>query len=321
MKQVRHRLAVLALVSWAAFAGRAAEPIAMINGRPLDRDRLVELLIQAHGVGALQQLIALDLAEQEGQRIGVRISEADIDQEFQDSLLRMLPADAPGAASLSQEQRVEALQRLLAERGLSMAEYRIAMRRNAYLRRVIENEVTISDATIREEFDRVHGAKVEVRHIQIAARDYQRVQQAFNRLQEGAAFEQVARDLSENEATRANGGLLPPFSFEESSVDAALREAAFALSPAEVSRSAVLAGKYYHILKLERRIPPQGVSLDQVRSQLESQIRQRAVLKKMNEKIEQLLAAAQVRILDRDLRENYEQFMSRRSAQAAPPMP
>lgn len=295
------------------------DDIAILNGRPIERERVVRLLLESHGVEALQQIIVLDLAEQEARRRGIRISDADVEAEFQASLQRLIPENAPDAHNVTQEQRREALERILQERGLSMPEYRLAMRRNAYLRRIVEPELKIDDATLREEFARTHDEKVEVRHVQLRAGDYQRVQAALNDISQGKEFAEVVQKYSENGATRANGGLLPAFTFSDESYPAVLREAAFALQPGEVSRAAILAGNFYHILKLERRIPPEGVQFDQVREQIRERVKQRAILRRMNEMVDELYNAAQLRILDLDLRQDFEEFRARRKP--APAMP
>lgn len=302
-------------------ASADGDAIAIVNGRPLDRERLVRLLIEAHGVEALQQLVVLDLAEQEARRRGIRITDADVEAEFRASLQRLIPEDAPDAESVSAAQRREALERILEERGLSMPEYRLAMRRNAYLRRIVEPDLKIEENTLREEFSRTYDEKVEVRHVQLKAGDFDRVQTALDQINRGTEFAEVVREFSENPASRANGGLLPPFSFKDEATPAVLREAAFALQPGEVSRAAILAGKFFHILKVERRIPPEGVKFDQVRDRLHERVKQRASLKRMNEMVEELYDAAQLRILDLDLRRNFEAFSAQRKQNAGPALP
>jgi parvulin-like peptidyl-prolyl isomerase len=297
---------------------RAADGDALVilNGRPITRDRFLELLIESHGLTVLEQLIATELAEQEAARHGIRVTDADVAAETTAALQRMLPVG--DNANVTDADRAEALDRILQQNGFSRGEFLLTMRRNACLRKVVENDLQITEATIQEEFARTYGEKVEVRHIQISVGQFGRVQAALAELDKGRDFIEVVREFSENPTTRANGGLMPPFAFNEDSIQPVLREAAFALKPGEQSSAAILTGQFYHILKCERRIPPEGVTLEQVRPQVIATLRDRMARKRMSELLIELDAKKELRILNRSLRERWEAREASRR-QAAPP--
>jgi parvulin-like peptidyl-prolyl isomerase len=297
---------------------RAADGDALVilNGRPITRDRFLELLIESHGLTVLEQLIATELAEQEAARHGIRVTDADVAAETTAALQRMLPVG--DNANVTDADRAEALDRILQQNGFSRGEFLLTMRRNACLRKVVENDLQITEATIQEEFARTYGEKVEVRHIQISVGQFGRVQAALAELDKGRDFIEVVREFSENPTTRANGGLMPPFAFNEDSIQPVLREAAFALKPGEQSSAAILTGQFYHILKRERRIPPEGVTLEQVRPQVIATLRDRMARKRMSELLIELDAKKELRILNRSLRERWEAREASRR-QAAPP--
>lgn len=293
--------------SWAARAADG-DAIAIINGRPLTRKVLVDFLIESRGAGALQQLVVAELAEQEARRRGLRVTQADIDQEYRDALDRLLPERAENGAAITDDDRERALQRVLAERGLTRAEYLLALRRNAYLRKIVQADFQIDDATLREEFARTYGERVEVRHIQISARNFQAIQAAIADLDGGTAFRDVVRKYSENPGTKAEDGLMPPFTFGDEEFPPAVREAAFSLKPGEYTRGPIRTGEYVHILQLERRIPSE-TRFEDVRERVRRKLEERNMVKLMKEMVETLYQKADVRVLDRDLRSAYEAFL------------
>src|SRR5437870_9995798 len=74
-----------------AFDGDA---IAIVNGKPLPKQDMVELLIESHGLEALQQLIVLELAHDEAERRGLTVSDADVQAEVKSALELMSPEGA-----------------------------------------------------------------------------------------------------------------------------------------------------------------------------------------------------------------------------------
>jgi foldase protein PrsA len=294
---------------WAA-PGRAADgdALAVVNGQPISRKEVVDKLIETHGLAVLQQMIALDLAKQETQRRGLTVTAADIQDQFDRALAEIVPtSDAQGVA-LTPESKQQALERILQERCLTMPEFRMAMERNAHLRKLVESDFTVDESTLREEFARLYGEKVEVRHIQLAANDTRALNEALDELSHGTDFAEVARRISINQESAARGGLMEPFTFTDKDIPAALRDYAFSLSVGQVS-APLQTGQYVHILKLERRIPPSDVKFEDVRLEVERQLRARVERKKMNELITRLFQQAKIRVLDPKLKVDFEKLL------------
>lgn len=204
-----------------------------------------------------------------------------------------------------------ALQTLLEQRGLSLAEFRLSMERNAHLRKLVEQSVVITEQTLREEYSRTYGEKVQVRHIQVA--ESSDLNEVLNRLNRGDDFAVVARELSRNPESAAKGGELPAFAFDEASIPPVLREAAFALKPGEVS-SPIRVEKWFHILKLERRIAPENVRFEDVKPQVEQALRERVIPQEMNRKATELYQQAKIKVIDAKLRDQYEELQKKAAA-------
>lgn len=294
--------------------------IAIVNGRTITKKEFEEFLMESRGVSALQQMIAAELAEAEAKRRGFRVTDSDVQREFESSLERIFPVNKSGA-QMSQQERLDALKQMLKDKGMTRAEYDLAMRRNVCLRRIVEADFKIDEDTLREVFARNYGERVQVRHIQIRAGNFSKLQAARDELEKGKDFEEVVAEFSENPESRGNGGLLEPFGYRDEEMPEILRQAAFSLKLNEVSKQPVQAGNMYHILKLERRIPPADVRFEDVREEVLAEVRDRNTVKLMNDKLYQLFQDANVRVLNGKLHRGYQEALQDAATNPLPATP
>ncbi len=292
--------------------------VALVNGHPIARAEMIDILIDAHGIDVLQQLIILRVARQETRARGLRVTKTDVEVEYQSSLDRIAENAGMNAEEATEKNKREALRQVLDERGISMAEFMIGMERNAHLRKLVEKDLVITEETLREEFARTHGARVQVRHIQIDQRDSRGLNQALDLLARGSDFSDVARRLSRNPETAARGGQMDPFTFNDPDIPVAIRETAFSLKEGGVSHP-VLAGQFFHILKLDRRLPVDNARFKDQRAEVEKSLRERAVPRAMGKLAIELVKDAKIKILDSDLRPKYQQFLERASTSPTQP--
>lgn len=285
------------------------DAVAIVNGKPITKQRINKVLMDAYGVEVMQQLIITELAKRESQRRELRVTRADLDAEFQDALRRIAVESGMSAEDASEENKMKALRTVLDQKRISMAEFMLGMERNAHLRKCVEQEFKPDEATLREEFARTHGEKVRVRHIQISIHNQRALSEVGTLLRRGADFADIARQKSENPETAPRGGELAPFTFQTPMVEPVLREAAFALAPGEISNP-IRTDQYFHILKLEERIPPDDVRFESVRDQVEQDMRGRVVPEKMAELAATLFRKASVRVLDVEMRLKYQKFLN-----------
>lgn len=280
----------------------ARRPIATVNGANVDRREFMEQLTRSHGLGLLQRWIQRDLARAEARRLGISTNRGHIEAEYDRTIRSGLDA-AASTPVWTPHQREKFIEELIRLRGWSRFGLDLVMERQACLRAVAETRVTVPDAMLRDEFARRHGARVEVRHIQLSALRFW--PPLKRRLDQGEAFSELAAHYSQNPASRRNGGLLPPFAEDDPDMPGALRKAAFALTPGQVSKPIQYEGKY-HVLQLECRIPPDDVPFDQVAAALRSSLRDRLVERKMTELSASLLRQCKLRIHDRILGPEYK---------------
>jgi len=276
-------------------------PIATVNGQALSRPDFLHLLIQARGMSLLQQLLMRETARQEAKRLGLTVSRADIEHEY-DLTLRGDQFDGKDVEALTPARREQLIKQWTRTRGVPRAELAIAMERQTYLRKIAEGRIKITDQMLRREYDRVHGEKVEVRHIQLdAKRSYAQIMQ---RLKQGERFEDLVLDFSQNRLSRERRGLLPPFSAHDPTVPAIFEKVAFDLKPGEVSNPIEAEGAY-HVLQLVRRIPADGASFDAVQDALRRHLRARLLAEAMATLGRRLFLRSKIDIADPLLHAEY----------------
>jgi len=187
-------------------------------------------------------MLAVELARQAAEAKGIVLTERQMDAALQDAIDEII---GPETKDPAEKQRI--IEAVLTRRGLSMDEFRLAVYRNAYLRKIAEGIVdkAINDKALQAEFDRLYGRKVQIRHIQVSSsNDASAVLKA---LADGMDFAAAARRYSQNVTTAPSGGLLPAFSRQDPTTPLALREVAFQLKPGQtagpIPAGAVRAGR------------------------------------------------------------------------------
>lgn len=332
-QSVRRWLSVAAVVlagaAWAKEPTRLADTVAEIRGRRIAAADLYRPLVEAHGLNLMLNIVQHDLAEEEAKRLGVELPSDAPAQETQRALARMFEQAEPA-------QYEALLAQFLQQQRVSRFEFDLAMRTNALLRAVAGKltEGRIDEAALQEAFRMMYGETVRVRHI--ACANLIETAEAKRRVDAGEPFEQVARDLSRNARTAADGGLLPTFSRATPNLAEGFKEAAFALQAGQVS-DPVQADGLYHLIKLEERIEPRAVKFEDVRDSLATDLEQRLLDAASRElrtrlsaiavaelKIEEPVLAAQMRsrLLQREQEIRDEQEFRRQleaERQAAPP--
>ncbi len=284
-------------------------PIAMVNGRPIGRNRVVDLLLRSHGAGMLEQLIGLEVAEQAALQKGLNITESDLDFEFDLALRRLTdPLSALNPDPVDRPTAEDLLDSVLAQRNISREEFLVTLRRNACLRKIVQSEQVITEDQLRSEFRRRYGERVSVRHIQLGSpAEAGRVQ---DRLAAGEDFADLAGLYSANRASARKRGLLDPFSAADEEIPAPFRHAAFALQPGQVS-DAIRVGEWYHLLMLEGLLPAEPRDFNDVRGELERDLRVRVSEAAMRELYDKLFRQATIDVRDPAFRSEFERKQER----------
>jgi len=269
--------------------------MANVNGQPIYMTDLNEILVTNYGMTIAQQLIADMVVQQEANKRQIIVTDDDIAAE-NDYFLHGITDQQ----DVQPAHRRELLTRMLAEKGMSYADYERFLRRQVLLRKMVTPDIQIYEADLRNEFSRQFGRQVQVRHIQLeslAAAD-----QVLQMLRDGADFARLAQDYSIDPSSAPNGGLLPPISSMSDECQPAIREVVLALNkPGEVS-DIIRSGTTFHLLQLVREIPPQDVSFEQVKDQLHAALLRQAIDQAILSLLQRLIATADIEFTDPILR-------------------
>jgi peptidyl-prolyl cis-trans isomerase SurA len=182
------------------------------------------------------------------------------------------------------------LREALRAQGMSMAAYRADLKKQLLRFRVINiavgSRVTISDDDVKTYYDRhmKDGANVQVRasHIFIAipenadsavvAEKQAQAKKLLDRALAGEDFAKLAREASDDPATRAEGGDLGYFG--KDMLPKAIEEMVFAMKIGDV-RGPVRADRGFHVIKLVDRKTKDPKPLDEVKDDVRMQLRQK----------------------------------------------
>ena len=216
------------------------------------------------------------------------------------------------------------LSRVRTSRGLGERRYGALLRRSAMLRALVQDEVTIDESAVATQFAIRHGEKRRCRIIVTtsagaAAAARERVERLVAQDPSSPLaghFANVAVDVSIDPSARLaasppgvaggaggsgwGGGTIEPFSVLDASYPAAIRQAALALSPGQMSPVIVLE-RSAAVLFLDGIDPPTDISLDAARPEIVADLRTRLERQRMDALVSRTLQAGGVTVLDRSL--------------------
>ena len=217
----------------------------------------------------------------------------------------------------------EALERQLKATGMTVAELRskITQENTAQAVKIRELNITVTDAETKQFYDNPTNLAdfeqpemVHVRHILLMtmdpvtrtplAADQQKAKQKqmddlLKRIRGGADFAALAKQYSEDPGSKDNGGELP--AFPRGQMVPEFEAAAFSLTNNQVSD--VVTSTYgYHVIKLLDKTPAKKVDYATVAPKIKDFLTQQKTEKLAPAYLEKLRKAADVQILDADLK-------------------
>ena len=224
----------------------------------------------------LEHMVDEQLLVQEAAELKVSVSSDEVDKSIEQIKKDYNLTDAQ-------------LREELHKQGMSLAAYRQNTKREILRYRIINiavgSKVSVSDADVQGYYERhMQAANLQVRasHIFLAipegadaATTQEKEKQALlllRRAQSGEDFSRLAREYSEDTATRAEGGDLGWFG--KDILPKPIEELVFSMKVDEV-RGPVRADRGFHVIKLLGRRAQDPKPLSEVRDQIRGQLRQR----------------------------------------------
>ncbi len=270
-----------------------ARPAALVDGRVVQWGELRPLLNEAAGATILQEVILDRMLQTKLDRIGITINDNDLDRERQ-LFFETLSPDPDVAARLARELR--------ARQGLGRQRLNRLLRRNAGLRAMVRDQVVISEESVFLTYEVQHGPTRRARLMVLPT--LASAQAAIDRVTAGDFFGDVAVEVS-TDASAARGGLLARISRVDPTYPEAMREALWVLEPGAIS-APILLSREYAVLMLVEEVDGDGVSLKEVRSGIERQVRLTQERLLMDQEARRLLSDASVTIIDAALKESWD---------------
>jgi parvulin-like peptidyl-prolyl isomerase len=275
------------------------DPIAIVNGKPIDRRRLVDMVFRSYAMPLFEQVVLLELAKQRAASEGVVVTEEDVQAEYRIALKQIgSPLPTTQEDTFEPIRAEQLLNEFLTSKNVPREQYMLSVERNAYLRKVVEKELVVPVEEVQRGFELYYGPRAQVRHIQVAnAGEAAKVRKA---MAEGMSFEDAAKNFSLNSTTGKNGGLLEPMAKGDPDLPSLLVETAFSLEPGQVS-PVVLIDRWYHLLKLERFFPATEVDFVDVEHHVRERVRDRMIMDRRNALARDLLDQANIWFSDGEL--------------------
>jgi parvulin-like peptidyl-prolyl isomerase len=258
----------------------------------------LELLTQLRNE-AMDLIIEQELVKQAAEREGIVGDAAEVDRMI-DDLRAVFDSDNQFRMKLESDGFTEASFRRHIQR---MAAAKI------YLDRIRADAADVRDAEVEQFYEENEHRltlpeQVRVRHILLTwkpmgtqddrAAIRAQMQPILERARDGEDFAALAREFSEDSATKANGG--DTGLFPRGTMVGPFEAVAFSLDEGEVS-DPVDTVFGVHILKLEERQEPRLLPLEEVREQLREHVGQEKMEAAVEAKIDELRAAADVEVL------------------------
>jgi peptidyl-prolyl cis-trans isomerase SurA len=225
----------------------------------------------------LDRLIDDELILQQATELKLSISNEQVDASIE---------EIKKQNNLNDDQLREALR----GQGMTMSAYRADLRRQLLRFRVLNiavgSRVNISDDEVRSYYDRhmKDGSNVQVRasHVFIAipegadatvvAEKQALAQKILERAQGGEDFAKLAREASDDAATRADGGDLGYFG--KDMLPKAIEELVFSMKVGDI-RGPIRADRGFHVIKLVDRKLKDPKPFDEVKDDIRMQLRQK----------------------------------------------
>ncbi|MFH1983458.1 MAG: peptidylprolyl isomerase [Pseudomonadota bacterium] len=318
-RNARFSLALaVVMILWIGLPQRlpAAEPadaVAIVNGQPISRavyDRELNGFLRRMAQAG-RQPSTMDMADVRKQIVNNLVASELLWLECQ--RLKLVPdaaeIDTQVAAFRGKYDDLAKLNEVLTQVGLTDADLRGIIERQAAIRKLIASKITdkikISEkdakAFYNEHLDWFHRPEqVKASHILIkAAADatdeirkdaLKRAEEIRKKALAGDDFAALARQYSEG-PNKENGGELPMFSREH--MVKPFSDAAFALKPGEIS--AVVETEYgYHIIRVSEHLPEGSAPFDEVSEGITAKLRQEEVNRRVEAYVEKLKGKAKI---------------------------
>ena len=225
------------------------QTLAVVNGSSITRQEVSNECVRRFGTEVLESLINKMLVFDECQKLGIKITEQDVNDELTNNAAK-LGWTAERYVKLQCEERNISVDRL--KRDILWSELA--------LRRLAESQTQVSPQEISERLEFEFGPKIQVRQLVVDTQD-EAIKLLAAAQADPASFEKICKDHSVDRNSASLGGLLPPIRRNSGFPD--FENMAFSLAEGEFSQPFPVE-KQFVVMKCLKKIPADKLSEPEV---------------------------------------------------------
>lgn len=261
---------------------------ATVDNAQITVRELSEECIARYGMEVLTGEMNRTLLRQQLQARKLRVTDADLQVEIERAAETNGYTLGDGSPDVDQW-----LTHVLETEGATVDLYvRDAVWPSVALKKLVDDQVTITEQDIQSGFEANYGERVEVLAIVMQnQRIAQRVWQMATESPTNEHFGELASQYSEEPASKANYGSVPPIARHSGRPQ--LEDEAFRLQEGEIS-GLINVGPTWVIIKCLGRTEPIVTDIEDVRDELQSHIREQKLRIAMAQEFEKIYASAQI---------------------------
>jgi peptidyl-prolyl cis-trans isomerase C len=247
---------------------------------------------------ATQFLIQSSEYQQEADKLGVEVSDKDVDARL-DQIKKQYYGNPPGQPTASKDQMEKRYQAALKQQGFTDEEVRSGIELQLIREKVfkkVTKDVKVSDDEVRAYYEKnkkqyqtpAQPESRDLRHILVKSKA--KVDQLYAQLKANPRkFAQLARKFSTDTSSAKNGGKLPPGVGVKGRLDPAFEKVAFSIKPRVISNP-VHSQFGWHIIEALGPIKPGAPAKPTPFSQVKEAIRQQLLSQNQQKEMDKWLA-------------------------------
>ncbi|MCF6094679.1 peptidyl-prolyl cis-trans isomerase [Microaerobacter geothermalis] len=236
-------------------------PVASVGDEIITELMWLNQLKEDYGEQVLQDMIDRKVVFSEANRLGITVSDKEIEQEIQ----KMRKA---------YENDEQFLNSLKEQSGTTLEQLKEDMRYYLTWEKLATKDVVVSDPEIEEYYNNnlyLFQEPEKVHAWQIVVSTEEEAKQVIRELEEGTDFSTLAKERSMDLLTANQGGDLGFISLNDSYFDPSFLEVAFSLKEGEIS-SPIPVEKGFVILKVTEKVKERIIPLDEVKDTIRKEI-------------------------------------------------
>ena len=275
-------LAVLMTIVSLRYVRPDSEAVATVNGETITKDELYQAMLTEGGRQVLDRLITNLLILQEGKRLGITVTDEEIDARIQN----LINANFYGMA--------DSFYQALEQYGLTEESLKKDIKTELILRKIAGEQISISDEEAREYFKANQQnynipEQVEARHILVDTRE--EAEEILELLKSGRDFAELAGEYSKDTLSAEQGGNLG--FFQRGEMVPEFEEAAFSLPVNQVS-DPIETTYGFHIIEVLGRKAAKEVAFEEVEEKVREALLEEQTMEQMNKQANLLREQASI---------------------------